>query len=70
VVAPAKTPREIIVRLNQEIGKGIQQRTTRERMLASDFQPTSTTPEQFGSFIKSEVDKWGKVVKASGARAD
>jgi tripartite-type tricarboxylate transporter receptor subunit TctC len=39
-------------------------------MLAGDFEPTSSTPEQFGAFIRSETVKWGKVVKASGARGE
>ena len=42
----------------------------RERMIAADFEPAVTTPEQFGAFIKSEIVKWGKAVKLSGARAD
>jgi tripartite-type tricarboxylate transporter receptor subunit TctC len=42
----------------------------RERMLAADFEPTTSTPEQFAAFIKSETAKWGKVVKASGAKPE
>ena len=44
--------------------------THRERMLGGDFEPTTSTPEQFAAFIKSETAKWGKVVKASGAKAE
>jgi tripartite-type tricarboxylate transporter receptor subunit TctC len=39
-------------------------------MLAGDFEPATSTPEQFGVFIKSETAKWGKVVRASGAKAE
>jgi tripartite-type tricarboxylate transporter receptor subunit TctC len=70
LVAPANTPREIVMHLNTEIGKIIQERSTRERMINNDFEPIGSTPEQFGKFIQSETVKWGKVVKSSGAQAD
>ena len=68
VVAPAHTPHDIIKRLNGEIGKIIEDHGTRERMVAGDFDPAGSTPEQFAQFIRAETLKWGKVVKASGAR--
>ena len=70
VVAPAKTPREIIVRLNQEIAGILGERAARERMAANDFEPTVSSPEEFGAFIKREIDKWGRVVKATGVRPE
>jgi tripartite-type tricarboxylate transporter receptor subunit TctC len=70
VVAPSRTPQPIIERLNRAIVKIIANPAPRERMVAGDFEPTSTTPEQFAAFIRSETVKWGKVVKASGARAE
>ena len=42
----------------------------RERMLAADFEPTTSTPEQFAAFIDAEVGKWSRAVKASGAKID
>ena len=70
VVAPARTPREVVQRLNRDIAKIVADPAQRERMLAGDFEPTTSTPEQFAAFIKSETAKWGKVVKASGAKAE
>jgi tripartite-type tricarboxylate transporter receptor subunit TctC len=70
VVAPAGTPREIVQRLNKEIARIVGEPAQRERMLAADFEPTTSTPEQFAAFIKSETAKWGKVVKASGAKPE
>jgi tripartite-type tricarboxylate transporter receptor subunit TctC len=70
VVAPAHTPREVVQRLNRDIAQVIAQPVHRERMLAGDFEPTTSTPEQFAAFIKSETAKWGKVVRASGARPE
>jgi tripartite-type tricarboxylate transporter receptor subunit TctC len=70
VVVPAKTPKEIVARLNAEIGKILRDRANRDKIAASDFEVTTSTPAQFGEFIRSETAKWTKVVKASGARAD
>ena len=70
VVAPAGTPQDIVRRLNKEIAHIVVQPTHRERMLAGDFEPTTSTPEQFAQFIRSETAKWGKVVRASGAKAE
>jgi tripartite-type tricarboxylate transporter receptor subunit TctC len=70
VVAPAGTPRDIVQRLNREIARIAADPVHREPMLASDFEPTSGTPEQFGAFIRSENAKWAKVVKASGAKPE
>jgi len=41
-----------------------------ENQHTNDFVPTVMNPEQFGSFIRSEIEKWGKVVKATGAQAN
>lgn len=70
VVAPAKTPRDIVLRLNAEITKIMEEGATRQRMAAGDFEAAGSTPEGFARFIRAETVKWGKVVKASGARAD
>lgn len=70
LVAPAKTPQAIIVRLNTEINKILQDRNTRQKLLTNDFEPAGSTPEQFDAYIKSETVKWARVVKSSGAKAD
>jgi tripartite-type tricarboxylate transporter receptor subunit TctC len=70
VVAAAHTPREIVQRLNTLIAKIVAEPAHRDRMLASDFEPTTSTPDQFAAFIRSETAKWAKVVKASGAKPE
>jgi tripartite-type tricarboxylate transporter receptor subunit TctC len=69
-VAPAGTPREIISRLNAAIMKALQMPDVREKFQAQGADILSGTPEEAAKFIRAEVVKWGKVVKASGARAD
>lgn len=68
IVAPAKTPTEIIARLYKESAAVLQDRATRGKMEDQDFVPTVLGPEQFGMHIRSEIEKWGKVVKATGAQ--
>ena len=70
IVAPAKTSPEIIARLYKESAAILQDRATREKMDANDFEATVLNPEQFGAFIRREIEKWGKVVKTTGARAE
>jgi tripartite-type tricarboxylate transporter receptor subunit TctC len=70
IAAPAKTPTEIVARLYKESAAVLQDREMLEKMDTNDFVPTVMNPEQFGAFIKSEIEKWGKVVKATGAKAD
>lgn len=70
IAAPAKTPPDIVARLYKESAAVLQDRATQDKMNANDFVPTIMNPEQFGAFIRSEIEKWGKVVKATGAKAD
>lgn len=70
IVAPAKTPPEIIARLYKESAAILQDRASRDKMDANDFEATTLNPEQFGAFIRSEIAKWGKVVKATGTKAE
>lgn len=70
IAAPTGTPRHIVQRLNSEIAAAVKTPALRERMIAADYEPAVGSPEQFGAFIKSEIVKWAKAVKISGARAD
>ena len=70
IVAPAKTAPEIIARLYKESAAILQDRASRDKMDAADFEPAMLNPEQFGAFIRREIEKWGKVVKATGAKAE
>jgi tripartite-type tricarboxylate transporter receptor subunit TctC len=67
---PAKTPTAIVAKLSQEIARALRLPDVSERLLVQGMEPTSSTPEEFSAYIRSEMTKWAKVVKASGAKAD
>lgn len=71
VLAPAGTPKPIVTRLNNEIVRILNIPDVRARLYdIGGFEFIGSTPEAFGSYIKTEIKKWEKVVKASGATAE
>ncbi len=68
--APAGTPAPIIARLNQDMSKVLSMPKVKERMLATGTEPRSSTVQELRQFNKLEIERWSKVVKASGAKAD
>ena len=68
--APSGVPREIITRLNAETVRALAIPEVRERLLASGNEPISSTPEELGAFIRDEIEKWAKVIKVAGVKAD
>jgi len=70
LLVPAGTPRPIVMRLHEEIRKMMQQKDVQERVAGLGFDVVASTPEQFAAQVKVEVDKWGKVIKAAGIKAD
>jgi len=70
VFAPAATPPEVVRTLNAEMVKFLSSREARERYRAIGHEPSPTTPEQLGAIVRAESDKWGKVVREAGIKAD
>ena len=66
IIAPAGTPAPIINKLQQEIARILLVPETREYLTKQGAEPVASTPEQFAAFIKSEADKWSKVIKTAG----
>jgi tripartite-type tricarboxylate transporter receptor subunit TctC len=69
-LAPAKTPRAVIGRLNEEVAKILHAPETRSVFTNDGAEPVGNKPEEFAAIIKSETAKWTKVVKAAGIKAD
>jgi len=67
---PAGTAREIITRYHAEMMKVLKDRDVRTLMERDGSEPLGSTPEEFGAYFKREVEKYAKVIKASGARAE
>jgi tripartite-type tricarboxylate transporter receptor subunit TctC len=70
VVGPVGMPKEAVARLNAELAKVLATPDLRERFIADGSEAISSTPEQFGAFIRDEVQKWGKVVREAKVKVD
>jgi tripartite-type tricarboxylate transporter receptor subunit TctC len=70
IVAPAKTPRPIVERLSRELVLALRSEDVREKMIRLYFQPIGTAPEGLANLMRSEVERWGKVIRKTGATAD
>ena len=68
--APAKTPRALIMKINKEVVAALQLPEAKAALLAQGAESSPTTPEEFDRFLKSEITKWGKVIKAAGIKAN
>lgn len=69
-VRSAGTPHAVVSRLNAEITKAMNTPEMKEALDAMSSQAVTSSPEQFAAYLKAETDKWGKLVKASGAKVD
>lgn len=69
-LVPAKTPKEVVAKLNSEVNKALAQPAVKARLAEMGAVTTASSPEEFGTYIKSETDKWADLIKKSGIRAD
>ncbi len=70
VVAPAGTPREIVGKLNRTLIATIAVPELRSQLLNQGAQPVGSSPDELRKFMQAEGEKWGRVIRSSGARAD
>jgi tripartite-type tricarboxylate transporter receptor subunit TctC len=70
IAAPKGTPKAVIARINADLNAALKTPALRDLLAAQGAEPAGGTLEEFAALIKRDLAKWGKVVKASGARVD
>jgi tripartite-type tricarboxylate transporter receptor subunit TctC len=70
IVAPAGTPREIVLKLNQEIAKSLKGSQMREQLAKQGLEAVGNRPEEFSAYIRAETEKWAKVIRLAGAKPE
>jgi tripartite-type tricarboxylate transporter receptor subunit TctC len=70
VLAPAKTPRDIIMRLNQEMAKAVSGKAELEKLDTLGFEVQAATPDELAAFLKSEIPKWAGIIKAANIKVN
>jgi tripartite-type tricarboxylate transporter receptor subunit TctC len=68
--APAKTPAAVVHLLNKEVVAVLAKSEVKERLARSGAEATSSTPERFGTIVRDDIARWGKVIKEAGIRAE
>lgn len=69
-LAPGKTPKPIIDRYNKEIVKILQMPAVKQQLEKMEFEVVAGSPDQFAAWIKSEIPRWGKVIKDNGIKPE
>jgi tripartite-type tricarboxylate transporter receptor subunit TctC len=70
IVVPAGTPREVNVKLNGALGRVMSSAKGKEKLAAAGIEPASSAPEELAAFIRTETEKWGKVIKEIGPKLE
>jgi tripartite-type tricarboxylate transporter receptor subunit TctC len=70
LLAPAGTPADVVLKLQQETARALNTPAIKEKLLAQGAIPSGNSPQEFARFIDAEIAKWAPVVKASGAKVD
>ena len=63
-------PSDVLARLNSEIARGMRDVAVIKRLAGEGVDAVTSTPDEFAARVKSEIEKWGKVVRASGVKAE
>jgi tripartite-type tricarboxylate transporter receptor subunit TctC len=70
VLVPAGTPKPIVTKVHADIARALAAPDVKERITAQGFDIIASSPEQFSAQIRTEIEKWGKVIRAAGIKAD
>jgi len=69
LTAPARTPRDIIGKINADVLKVIRSADLVERLKAEGSDPVGNTPGEYAAFLRDEIAKWNKVIKSAGVKS-
>ena len=67
---PVKTPRDVVTKLHENVVKTVNTPNVHEKFIAMGADPLTLTPDEFTRFVRADIEKWGKVVKAAGVKLD
>ncbi|MCE3000830.1 MAG: tripartite tricarboxylate transporter substrate binding protein, partial [Betaproteobacteria bacterium] len=70
LLAPAATPREAVARINSETSRIMKLPEVAQRLAGDGVEAVGTTPGQFAAYLRAEIEKWGRIVKTAGIKAD
>jgi tripartite-type tricarboxylate transporter receptor subunit TctC len=70
LTAPAKTPREVIMKINADVIKIVNSPELKERLKADGSDPVGNSPEQYAAFLRNEIAKWAKVIKFANVKPE
>jgi tripartite-type tricarboxylate transporter receptor subunit TctC len=70
LVVPAATPKDLIARVHGDFTKVLQEKEIRDRIAGMGADVVANTPEQFGKFWRDESEKWARVIREAGIRAE
>jgi len=70
MVAPAGTPPDVLARLNAELNKILRDPDVKQKFADQGVEPAGGSPERFGEHLRTQIEKWGRVVKESGAKVE
>ena len=70
MLVPARTPLEVVARLNSEIQKALEAPEVRAKLALQGAQPLGSSPAEYGEYIRAEIERWARVVQQTGATLD
>ena len=70
LVAAGGTPRELVQKISSDVSRALKSPDLADRMTQLGMEPVGSTPAEFDALIRTEIEKWARVVKVSGAKAD
>lgn len=70
ILAPAATPRDLVAKLNRDVVNALRDPSVADKLAAEGADPVGDSPAEFATFIRSEIDLWGKVIRATGAKVE